>query len=277
MLGANRPRLLFHKRARCERERVGVEDRGRVGYRCEALTASGFVQQLACGYLMHGYHHYVVGEVPERKDPRAIDARIIERYGLEMSRAARARRKLAGLANAQYIRFRHFFVICATDPVGGHPFFEAHPPRVVGGKAVPQIRNIKTEPIAFGGYSIGYHRGIDRKWHVSVRVHPERYRDLKAMLVDLATKRSVENLVEVFRKIPFEPYAPVRRQLLNLLRAVNRERAVKGWEAVTQAKLDEAWRVGEGRRERWLSRRVVRPFGFEDDVASPAATRENAA
>lgn len=248
-----------------------MEERGGVGYRCEAVSAAGFVQQLACGYLMHGYHHYVIGEVPERKDPRLVDARIIERYGLEMSRAARARRKLAGLANAQFIRFRRFFVICATDPVGGHPFFEAHPPRLVGGKTVPQIRHVKEQPIAFGGYSIGYHRGVDRKWHVSVRIHPERYRDLKAELLDLATKRSVENLVAVFRKIPFEPYAPVRRQLSNVLRAVNRERAVKGWELVTQAELDAAWRVGEGRRERWLSRRVVRPFGFENGAAKEEA------
>lgn len=242
------------------------------GYRCEAATAAGFVQQLACGYLMHGYHHYVLGEVPEHKDPRVVDARIIERYGLEMSRPARARRKQAGLANAQYLRFRRFFVLCATDPIGGHEFFEAHPPRVVEGRTVPQIRHIKEHPIAFGGYSIGYHRGVDRKWHVSVRIHPERYRDLKAMLVDLATKRSVSNLVEAFRRVPFEPYAPVRRQLLNLLRAVNRERALKGWDLVAQTDLDEAWRSGEGKRDHWLSRRVVRPFGFEGGDAAPVGT-----
>ena len=40
-------------------------------YRCEAATAVGFVQQLACSYLLHGYHHYVVGELPEYKDPRS--------------------------------------------------------------------------------------------------------------------------------------------------------------------------------------------------------------
>ena len=142
------------------------------------------------------------------------------------------------------------------------------------GRTVPQVRHIKESPISFSGYSIGYHRGVDRKWHISIRIHPERYRDLKAMLVDLATKRSKENVVLEFRRLPFEPYAPVRRQLLLLLRAVNRERVEKGFEQVTQADLDAAWRVGEGRRERWLTRRVVRPFGF---VAEEARTEDQEA
>lgn len=245
-------------------------------YRCEAATAAGFVQQLACSYILHGYHHYVVGLVPEKKDPMAVDANIVAKFGLDLTRAARSRRKLAGNANVHYIRYRRFFVLCATDPVGGHEFFEAHPPRAVGGKAVPQVRHIKEHPIAFGGYSIGYHQGVDRKWHVSVRIHPERYRDLKARLFDIATTRSVENIVAVFRGIPFEPYAPVRRQLLNLLRAVNREREVKGWDLVTQEQLDAAWREGEGRRERWLRRRVVRPFGFGAGGAADADGREAA-
>ena len=91
---------------------------------------------------------------------------------------------------------------------------------------------------------------------------PERYRDLKAMLVDLATKRSKEHIIAEFRRLPFEPYAPVKRQLLRLLRAVNRARIEKGFEQVSQGDLNAAWRVGEGKRERWLTRRVVRPFGF---------------
>lgn len=231
-------------------------------YRCEAATAVGFVQQLACGYLQHGYHNYVVGEIPEGKDLRAVDARMVERFELETSRATRARRKLRGLANCQYLRYRRFFVLCATDPVGEHEFFKVH--------SAGQVRHIKDHPIAFAGYSIGYHRGVDRKWHVSIRIHPERYQDVKALLVDIATKRSREQLVAEFRRLPFEPYAPVRRQLLNILRAVNRERVVAGLDQVTQADLNAAWQVGPGRRERWLTRRVVRPFG-DDPMGDQAA------
>ena len=155
-----------------------------MNYRCEATSVAGFVQQLACCYVRHGYHHYVVGEIPARKDPRAVDERIIERYGIELSKFARARRKRSGLANVQYIRFRSFFVLCATGPRGEHRFFDEH--------GSGQIRNIREQPIGFAGYSIGWHRGVDRRWHVSVRIHPERYRSIKAYLLDLARRRSVE-------------------------------------------------------------------------------------
>jgi len=39
-------------------------------YRCEATSVTGFIQQLAVGYVRHGYFFYVVGQVPEGKDPR---------------------------------------------------------------------------------------------------------------------------------------------------------------------------------------------------------------
>jgi len=47
--------------------------------------------------------------------------------------------------------------------------------------------------------------------------------------------------------VPFEPYAPVRRQLLNLLRGINRVRQQAGFEALPPTCLR-------------LRRRVVRPF-----------------
>ena len=235
-----------------------------MAYRCEATTVAGFVQQFACCYVLHGYHHYVVGEVPGRKDPLEVDERIIERYGIDLSRFQRARRKKAGLANLQYIRYRRFFVLCATGPVGSHLFYEEHRARKRGKKRVPQVRNIVEQPVSFGGYSIGYHRGNDRKWHVSVRIHPERYRDIKAHLLSVCTKRSVANLEQEFQSLRFEPYAPIRRQLLNLLRAVNRERKLKGWDSVPVSSLR-------------LRRRIVRPFGFESEGKDPARLAEEAA
>src|SRR6266849_4698714 len=79
-------------------------------YRCEAQTVPGFIQQLAVSYIGHGYWFYVAGNIPDDKDPPMVDAKLISKYGINLSRAARSRRKAAGLANIQYIRFRHFFV-----------------------------------------------------------------------------------------------------------------------------------------------------------------------
>ncbi|MCA9173526.1 MAG: hypothetical protein KDB14_03485, partial [Planctomycetales bacterium] len=50
--------------------------------------------------------------------------------------------------------------------------------------------------------------------------------------LDLATHRSEENLMRELWNLPFEPYAPVRRQLLNIVRAVNRERKTAGFSRI---------------------------------------------
>ena len=57
-------------------------------------------------------------------------------------------------------------------------------------------------------------------------------------------------MVEEFGMLRFEPYAPVRRQLLNLLRAVNRARKQAGFEPVPVECLR-------------LKRRIYRPLDDE--------------
>lgn len=205
-------------------------------YRCEAATVAGFVQRLAVDLVQHGHWFYVTGTVPERKDPRLVDEKLVERYGLRLSKWARARRKDAGEASVQYLRHGRFFVLIAT--VGRHEFFEDE----------ADIKDVRRRPIRFAGYSISYRRGVDRRFHVSVRIAPDEYLRLKSHLVGLACHRSVEKLGAEFRGIPFEPYAPIRRQLLNMLRAVNRARQAAGFEPVPVSALR-------------LRRRIVKPFG----------------
>lgn len=205
-------------------------------YRCEASSLEGFIQQLAVGYVQHGHLFYVTGTVPEHKDVRVVDAKLIERYGLNISKWTRARAKAVGRASVQYIRHGRFFVLFATK--GRHEFFEQE----------SQVRDIRRQPIRYAGYSVSYRQGVDRKWHVSVRIAPDEYLQLKSHLVGLAVHRPAESLGSEFSRIPFEPYAPVRRQLLNLLRAVNRKRKEAGFEQVSASALR-------------LRRRMVRPFG----------------
>ncbi|MBK8913015.1 MAG: hypothetical protein IPM64_00195 [Phycisphaerales bacterium] len=189
-------------------------------YRSEAATEAGFVQQLAVSYLGHGYCFYVVGEMPATKDPATVDAKLIARYGIGISRWARARRKKAGLANMHYLRHGRFFILLATH--GEHRFFIEE----------PNFRDARRDAIRFAGYSISLKRGVDGRLHPSVRIHPDEYRKLKEYLVGLAPHRSVENLTAVFGAVRFERYAPVRRQLLNIWRGVNRVRETAGFEPV---------------------------------------------
>src|SRR6185437_515968 len=177
-------------------------------YRSEATSVEGFVQQLAVAYLGNGYWFYGVGEVPEGKDPRRVDEKLIARYEIDVSKWARARRKRAGQSNLQYLRYGRLFVLLATH--GDHPFFE---------QEASYIRDARRTPIRFRGYSISYRGG-----HPHVRIDQEEYKRLKAYFLELALHRSAERLGGELARLPFEPYAPIRRQLLTALRAVNRER-----------------------------------------------------
>ena len=200
-------------------------------YRCAAASLEGFVQQLAACYLPHGYHHYVVGVVPPEKDPAAVDAKLVSKYGVALSRWQRARRKRGGWANLHYLRWERFWVMAATD--GEHPFFV---------EEAKNLRDARAVPIKVGGYAIQLRQG-----HAHVRIEEGEFQRLKAWLLELAPQRSAAELGRAFWCVPWEPYAPVRSQLFGLLSAVNVRRKRAGEEPVSSASI---------RRRR----RLVRPF-----------------
>ena len=212
-------------------------------YRAEATSIEGFVQQIACCYLRHGYWFYVAGWIPQGKDPKAVDEKLIAKYGIAISESTRARRKKAGHANLQYIRHEQFFVILATK--GEHRFFTEEGSRV---------RDIRRVPVKYAGYSISYRRGgrtrdgqPDSKWHSHVEIDRRQLLDLKAWLTEHAGKATTAELAKAIYSLPVESYAPVRRQLLVMLRAVNQVRKVAGKRPLPTEILP-------------LRRRVVSPF-----------------
>jgi hypothetical protein len=190
-----------------------------MSYRCEAKSSEAFIQQ-AANYVAAGYRYFVSGTIPERKDPRSIDQKLIGQYGVNISKWARARRKKAGGANVHYLRHGRFFVLLMS--AGTHPIFEQE----------PNVKDLRRDPLRFQGYSIGCGKGVDGRFHASVRIHVEEYRRVKAYLLGLSVHRSAEKIAGEFHRLPYVPYARVRRQLLNLLRAVNRERKVAGFTLV---------------------------------------------
>jgi hypothetical protein len=213
-------------------------------YRAETTSVEGFVQQIACCYLRHGYWFYVSGRIPAGKDPRAVDEKLIAKYGIAVSESTRARRKQAGRANLQYLRHERFFVLLATK--GIHPFFE---------EERDSIRDIRRLPLHYAGYSISYRRGgftrqrqVDPHWHAHVRLDRQQYLDLRAWFLERAVRTTASDLGTALSQLPVAAYAPVRRQLLLLLRSVNRARMSAGQPPVPPEVLP-------------LRRRVVRPFG----------------
>ena len=120
-------------------------------YRCEAVSVEGFIQQLAVAYVSRGYLFYVSGEIPESKDPRRVDEKLIEQYGIGISQWARARRKQAGRANLQHLRRGRFFVLLASH--GEHPFFEAEG---------ANVRDVRRRSIKRAGYAVGSAGGTSK-------------------------------------------------------------------------------------------------------------------
>lgn len=197
-----------------------------------ATSLSGFIQQLAVCLVGRGYWFYVLGTVPDGKDPAKIDAKLSKRYRADISKWARLRRKRAGCCNVAYLRIGRTFVLVATHGLG--EFFD---------EEGEMIRDARREPIKVGGYAVGFRGG-----HVSVRIELTRYREVRAYLLEIACRRTVPNLsAEITRVLSFEPYAGVRSQSACILRAVNRSRVAAGLEPVPRTCL----------RTR---RRVVRPF-----------------
>jgi hypothetical protein len=176
-------------------------------YRSEIISVTGFVQQIACSFLRHGYWWYVTGCIPTSKDARSVDRKLIEKYGIAMSESTRARRKQLGFANLQYIRHDRFFAILATK--GQHHFFVEE---AVG------IRDIRRVPLQFAGYSSAIGEGDGRAMASAIsagirmsRSSGGRFLEIKAHFLHLAVHRSPDNLALAFYDFPFEPYAPVRR------------------------------------------------------------------
>ena len=225
-------------------------------YRCIATSPEGFVQQLVSAYLSHGYWFYVSGIIPLGKRSESVDEKLMSKYGVDISRSSRSRRKAAGHANVHYLRYRHRFLLLATH--GRHAFFADEQ---------KNVRDARRVPIRFTGYSISVKRGNylrrsdsgmaepDGKWRVRVQIDRKQYATLKAHFIDIARQRTVEHLARELYCVPFEPYAPVRQQLLNILRLVNKKRKEAGLKALSPKVLR-------------YQRRIVRPFDNDEMEAA---------
>lgn len=142
-----------------------------------------------------------------------IAGKLIAKYDIVGSKFVRARRKAAGKANLQLILHGRFFLILATQ--GEHPFYQEEKAR---------LRDCREAPIRYASYAIGFRDG-----HVQVRIDRDTERDLKAFFRQSALWTR-ERLEKEFWSLPFEPYAPVRRQILVIFNQVNKLRREAGFD-----------------------------------------------
>ncbi len=187
-------------------------------YQWEARSVSGFVQQLAVGYVARGYRFYVFCKIPPDKDVASIDRKLIERYGLAISKWTRARHRRQGRAAVQYLRLDRAFVIIATH--GEHPFFQEE----------KGWKDIRTTPLLIGGYRISSRKGSDDRYHASVRLTHSELKRFQKRVHRIGLTKDVDRLSRFFRHLRYEPYAPIRRQLLKVFMKMNSQRKAAGLE-----------------------------------------------
>ena len=205
-------------------------------YRCETRNVDAFLSQLI-RYVSSGHYFYITGCIPDRKDPAAVDAKLIALYDIAKPRWARARRRLRGTAGIHYLRHDRFFVLMATH--GDHQFFDDH---------TSNFRDIRRNALQFVGYSIRYtYSERVKRWKVFVRLDRDTYCSLRAQMLDLAVRpsyRSTAALEERFTRLKWQPYEPVRQQLQTIIKAVNRRRRYAGYPSVNPCCLPKMRRIG---------------------------------
>ena len=115
------------------------------------------------------------------------------------------------------------------------------------------MRDIRKQPVRIAGYSISSRRdgsalnkGVER-WRVHIRIDREAFLDLRDFYLDAALRTPRVELEGSLNKVRFEPYAPIRRQLLSVLGQVNRRRKACGLQPLRSSCLR-------------FRRRPVRPF-----------------
>lgn len=216
-------------------------------HRYIAASVEGVVQLIAASYLRHGYYWYVTGQIPPHKSATIVDEKLIEKYQINVSDWERSRRKKAGIANAQYVRFDRWFILMVTE--GHHPLKQTTDK---GGEG-SQLKDVRRYPIRIGGYSISYRRDgggrnsqrvieekpakPDARYRAHVRLDEKTYSSLKARFESLAVHRRAETLLSEFQQLPYARYAPIRRQLLNLARLVNDRRKPHGFDPIPYTRI----------------------------------------
>jgi hypothetical protein len=182
-------------------------------YRYLATSPQGFVQQLSRQYVTAGYRFWVGGVVPEGKDPRFHDNKILNRYPVELTKSQRSyRRRMKGEAGLQYLRWESHWILIAEQ--GKSVFFDLER---------ENFRDIRERSFMFCGYSIG-----SREGRAHVAISKASFLELAREAKEEALRRPPAEWRRWFWDLPYESHGPVIKQFFDLLRTINEMRKAAG-------------------------------------------------
>jgi len=192
-------------------------------YQYESPSLDGFVQRIVV-LSQKGYYYFLNGTIPAGRDLIYTDQKLLEKSVAWVTKDQRYLRKQQGKANAHYFRHDRDWAVMLTD--GAHPMRRENQK-----ERLLDLRNEEHPPLYVGGYSIklrrdgtpeGQRRG---KLRAAVRIDDDSYSLLKARFLELCLRRPSGVLAASIYNVPFEPYAPVYRQMTAIVKAMNERRA----------------------------------------------------
>ena len=178
-----------------------------VPYPCEARSIDAFLAQVV-RYVSSGHYFYIRCRIPDGKDPRAVDEKIVGLYDVHRPRWQRKRRNLKTTAGIHYLRCGRLFVVMLTK--GTHEaFYRDH---------ASSVLDIRRTALKAFGYSIrrSYSEN-EKRWRVFVRLDKETYRKVKAHMLTVCTWpafRARESMEQQFRALPYQAYCAGARTAL---------------------------------------------------------------
>lgn len=183
-------------------------------YLSATTTLEGFIQQLV-QYFVSGYLFYSTSTLPDRKLAKGseIDQKLLRKYDIAVSAWTRQVRRKAGRAVFQYLRYQNFAVILCTK--GARDHFNA---------SEGKIHDARRRPLKFAGYAVSVRVKDNGTLGARVRIDRDTEAMLKTHFESLALRASLPSLTAALYNLPFAPYAPIRRQVLGLVRAINKKR-----------------------------------------------------
>jgi len=194
-------------------------------YQVEARDIGSFLGQVV-RYVSSGHYFYIRCVIPEQKDPRAVDEKLVNLYDIARKNWQRKRRYLRDRAGIHYLRYGRLFVVMLSK--GRHDaFYRDH------GSQVSDIRRTALKAL---GYSVRYtYSQTDRRQKVFVRLDRKTYRELRCHMLSLCTWecfRDRKRMEREFKRLDFEFYSPVYQQVYSVLKTVNCARRRRGFEPI---------------------------------------------
>ncbi len=164
-------------------------------------------------YINHGYGRYIFREIPEGRDLKKMDDKLVKVYGVTSDRMKRCRSNKKGAAKIMYFRFGRKFVLLASE--GGpneqnREFFKGVNHR------------FSKRPLHYRGYSIGIK---DNK--ANVMIVPERFLTIKNYGQSIAL-HNTEKVQAWFQGLTPFRFRGINKQKLRLLKDINKQRKKKG-------------------------------------------------